>query len=133
MANAWGVSWGTSWGVSWGAGTPVATGKKPGAFRRLRINHIFLRDDPIEELPKPTKKRIKVVQKAVLAEAAGLLGHQVPPRVQEQVRKDVRQAYTPQVDPGELEDLLAEILRLTIQRINDEIEAEDEEMLLMAI
>lgn len=110
---------------------PVVTGKKPGAFRKLRINHIFLRDDPIEELPKPTKKRVRAVQKAVLAEAAGLLGHQIPPKAQEQVRADVKQAYTPRVDPAELEALLAEILRLTIQRINDEIEAEDEEILLM--
>lgn len=100
---------------------------------RLRINHIFLRDEPIKELPKPTKKRVQAVQKAVLSEAAGLLGHAVPTRAQGRVRSEVKQAYTPQVDPGELEALLAEILRLNIQRINDEIEAEDEEILLMAI
>lgn len=130
--DAWGGAWSSSWGGSWGEG--AASPAARGGARKIRFYFpVFTDDEEKEELPPPTKKRIKVLQKAVLAQAGGLLGVKVPPPVKRSIEVGVLRAYTVSATMASLQADIDALMIDAIRRINDDIEAEDEEIILMGV
>jgi hypothetical protein len=150
MADAWGGAWGSSWGVSWGFSDstpepPARGGDDGGSFRvrqRRKYRHITTRrlqellDVKPEEAPVLTNKRVRVVKREIVSqiEAAGLIGP-VKTKVAQFVGAELKQAFTPDMDWAAIAHAVANIMRKAAEeaeRIEQEIEDEDEFLILMA-
>lgn len=144
---AWGGAWGSSWGVSWGYSSsppaPTRTAWDDGGTRkrrRIRPEDIIAIVEAIqaaeqETAPKPTAKKRKALTRKIV-EAVGedtLFAPALKP-VETLVRQEVKQFYQSGVSWAEVYTAvtrLIEAAQAEAQRIENEIEEEDEMILLM--
>ena len=145
MAGSWGSSWGSSWVGSWGflavVGSRDDGGIRPRRRHKLRPEDIIAIVEAIqsaEEKPKPAaKKRKALVRKIVETVTDDIFEparRPVTEFVRQEVKREAPQLYQPGVSWAEIHATITRMIeaaRAEAQRIEQEIEEEDEMIFLM--
>lgn len=151
MASAWGGAWGSAWGVAWGGGgvPPVIPTDRggdgfPGGYIRHRRKARHATRDQLEKLlkskdeepPPPTKKRVAAIKREIVEEVSEGLGAPEKQQLARFVQREVVQAYQPSMDWAALAQAIEHVMQQAAEeaeRIEQEIEDEDEMILMMAV